>query len=123
LAATFLLIASASGFSLRKPKLAELKPVNVYRNMDRQVHIVYAKSTKFVSDLRVVYEIQARFSQPEEMPANQESTTPKAGSQKNPGSSEATPATPKQQNRANGIERHLEVLAEEFPTLMLRRVL
>ena len=123
LAATFLLIASASGFSLRKPKLAELKPANVYRNMDRQVHIVYAKSTKFVSDLRVVYEIQARFSQTEEMPANQESTTPKAGSQKNPGSSEATPSTPKQQNRANGVERRLELLAEEFPTLMIRRTL
>jgi anti-sigma factor RsiW len=121
-AATFLLLASAAGFSWRKPRLADLKPVNVMRNADRQAHLVYARSTKFVSDLRVVYEIQARFSQSDEMPRSQEST-PKQGQQKAPGQSDATPATPKQQNRANGVERRLELVAADLPSFLIRRTL
>ena len=65
-AATFLIVVSASGFSWRKPKLADLKPASIYRNADRQVHLVYARGTKFVSDLRVVYEIQSRLTQDEQ---------------------------------------------------------
>jgi anti-sigma factor RsiW len=118
--ATFLLVASAAGFSWRKPKLADLKPANVLRNADRQAHLAYARSTKFVSDLRVVYEIQARFSQSDDMPAqeNQQSTPQKA-----PGQTDATPSSPKQQNRANGVERKYELTAAEFPTLSIRRTL
>lgn len=123
LAATFLLLASSVGFSWRKPKLADLKPANIYHNADARVHLAYARGTKFVSDLRVVYEIQARFSQSDEMQTNQENVTPKPGTQKDPGRSDASPATPKQQNRANGVERHLELLAEEMPTFCLRRML
>ncbi len=58
--ATFLIVVGASGFSLRKPKMADLGPANVYRNVDRQVHLGIARSKKYVSDLRVVYEIQSR---------------------------------------------------------------
>jgi anti-sigma factor RsiW len=46
------------------PTLADMNPVNVYRQIDRRAHLVYARSVKFLSDLRVVYEIQSRF-QPE----------------------------------------------------------
>ncbi len=53
-AATLVIILTASGFSFRKPKLADLRPATIYRNADRQAHLVYARSTKFVSDLRVV---------------------------------------------------------------------
>jgi anti-sigma factor RsiW len=123
LAATFLLVASAAGFSWRKPKLADLRPMTIMMNADAGVHRAYARSTKFVSDLRVVYEIQARFSQSDEIQSNQESVTPKPGQQKAPGQSDATPATPKQQNRANGVERRFEVMAAEFRFLLIRRTL
>ncbi|MGB9466199.1 MAG: hypothetical protein WBR10_13905, partial [Candidatus Acidiferrum sp.] len=105
-----------SGFSLRKPKLADLSPVNVYRNADRQAHLVYARSTKFVSDLRVVYEIQSRLNKDNDLPTTPESTVPQSAPEKVPGSTDGTrPAAPKQQNRANGIGRELELLATEVP--------
>src|SRR4029077_15261521 len=59
-AATILALLMASGFSFRKPKLADLRPATIYRNTNSQAHLVYARSAKFVSDLRVVYEIQTR---------------------------------------------------------------
>lgn len=39
-------------------------PVRIYRQVDRMAHLAYARGVKFVSDLRVVYEIQSRFRQP-----------------------------------------------------------
>jgi hypothetical protein len=35
------------------------------RAANRQAHLVYAHGAKFVNDLRLVYEIQSRFSAPE----------------------------------------------------------
>jgi len=47
---------------------ANLNPVNLLREANRQIHLTYAHGAKFVSDLRVVYEIQSRLSsQPESM--------------------------------------------------------
>ncbi len=40
--------------------LAELDPLRLYRAVDRRVHLVYARSVKVLSDLRVVYELQTR---------------------------------------------------------------
>jgi anti-sigma factor RsiW len=113
-AATLIVLLTATGFSWRKPKLADLAPATIYRNADRQVHLVYARSTKFVSDLRVVYEIQTRLNENEPNPAARESTVPQSTPSKAPGQTDNTnPSSPKQQNRANGIERNLEVLASE----------
>jgi anti-sigma factor RsiW len=117
-AATLLVVLWASGFSLRKPKLADLAPATIYRNADRQVHLVYARSTKFVSDLRVVYEIQSRLRQDNEIPTTPESTIPQSAPGKQPGQTDKTnPSSPRQQNRANGVQRNLELLAAEFPVL------
>jgi anti-sigma-K factor RskA len=118
LVATLLILLTASGFSLRKLKLADLAPVNVYRTAERQAHRVYAQSTKFVSDLRVVYEIQSRLNKDSELPATPESTMPQSAPGKAPGSTDGTrPATPKQQNRANGLHREIELLAMGIPAL------
>jgi putative zinc finger protein len=126
-AATIIVLLTATGFSWRKPKLADLAPATIYRNANSRVHLVYARSTKFVSDLRVVYEIQSRISETEQNPALRQGTIPQNSPKKEPGQTENTnPSSPKQQNRANEIGRNLEVLACENPVwsglLMDRRI-
>jgi anti-sigma factor RsiW len=110
-AATFLILLTASGFSWHKPKLADLHPVNVYRNADRQAHLVYARGSRFVSDLRVVYEIQSRLRQDNAIPTAPDGAVPESSPEKEPGRTDGpTPASPRQQNRANGIGGQFEVL-------------
>ena len=116
LAATLMIFVTASGFNWKHPKLADLKPANIYRKADGQAHLWYGKSTKFVSDLRVVNEIQSRMREETEIPANPESTVPQTTPEKQPGQTDGSkPASPKQQNRANDIGRRLEVLAVAMP--------
>ena len=43
---------------------ANANPVRIYRQVDRMAHLAYARGVKFISDLRVVYEIQSRFRHP-----------------------------------------------------------
>jgi anti-sigma factor RsiW len=117
-AATLLILLTASGFSWRKPKLADLSPASVYRNANSKAHLAYARSTKFVSDLRVVYEIQSRLNKDNELPTTPESTVPQSAPGKNPGSTDGTkPVTPRQQNRANGLGHAFEILASEVPVV------
>jgi anti-sigma factor RsiW len=117
-AATLFVVLWASGFSLRKQKLAELAPATIYHKADSQVHRAYARTTKFVSDLRVVYEIQSRLRQDNEIPTTPESTIPQSAPGKQPGQTDKTnPSSPRQQNRADGVQRNLELLAAEFPVL------
>lgn len=120
--ATFLILISGSGFNWRKPRLADLKPSAIYRNIDRQGHIVYAKGTKFVSDLRVVYEIQSRLSQDEQQNPNQDHR-PSSAPSGDPGRTDGTnPSSPKQQNRANGVGNRSPMYAAAFPVLFERRM-
>ena len=115
-AATMALLLTATGFNWRKPKLADLAPATVYRRADSTIHVTYARSVKFVSDLRVVYEIQSRMNEGDQNPAMREETIPQSSPKKNPGQTDNTnPAAPKQQNRATDISKRLEVLACEFP--------
>ncbi len=115
-AATLLILLTASGFSWRKPKLADLSPAAVYRNANSKAHLAYAHTTKFVSDLRVVYEIQSRLNKDNELPTTPESTVPQSAPGKAPGSTDSTrPTAPRQQNRANGLHREIEVLAMGIP--------
>jgi len=117
--ATLMIFVTASGFNWRHPKVADLQPANVYRNADRQAHLVYARGTKFVSDLRVVYEIQSRLRQDSDIPTSRESTVPAPSPEKQPGRSDGSPpSAPKQQNRANGITREIELLATQLPALV-----
>jgi anti-sigma factor RsiW len=121
--AMFLVFASFTGFNWKKPRIADLSPANVYRGADRQAHLVYARGTKFVSDLRVVYEIQSRLQRTEELPPSQDSTTPQPSPDKNPGSTDGSaPASPKQQNRANDLASHSVVLAAACPSCWEGRI-
>ncbi|HEV2194971.1 MAG TPA: zf-HC2 domain-containing protein [Candidatus Acidoferrum sp.] len=117
-AATFALLLTATGFNWRKPKLADLAPATIYHKADGKIHVFYGRSVKFVSDLRVVIEIQSRLNEGDQNPAMREETIPQSSPKKEPGRTDNTnPSTPKQQNRANDISRRLEVLACEFPIL------
>ncbi|HUL15539.1 MAG TPA: zf-HC2 domain-containing protein [Terriglobales bacterium] len=101
---TVMVLLTTSGFSWRKPKLADLSPASVVRNTDRQLHLVYARSTKFVSDLRVVYEIQSRLREDNTVPPGQQNSAPQATPPKDPGRTDGSqPGSPKQQNRANDV--------------------
>jgi anti-sigma factor RsiW len=81
-AATLLIVLHTSGMSPAKLKKADLSPTNVFRTANRQVHLTYARSAKFVNDLRVVYEIQTRL-QPdaEPSPSNTPAPAPQQNSQ------------------------------------------
>jgi hypothetical protein len=120
--ATIIILLGTSGISLRKPKLADLHPVTVYRNADRRLHLAYASSVKYVSDLRVVYEIQSRLRQGEnELEVTPEENAPKSNPDKQPGQSDDhTRTQPKQQNRANELGRQVELLAAEGPVVLER---
>ncbi len=117
-AATIIVLLTATGFNWRRPKLADLAPATLYRNANSQAHLVYARSTKFVSDLRVVYEIQSSINKTDQNPAMREETIPQNSPKKEPGRTDnSNPSSPKQQNRADEIGRNLRVLACEFPML------
>jgi anti-sigma factor RsiW len=117
-AATLVLVVTASGFNWRHPKVADLKPTTIYRNADRTAHLAYASSVKFVNDLRVVNEIQSRLREDSDLRATPENVIPATSPQKQPGSSDGSkPIAPRQQNRANDLVRQVEVLAMEFPAV------
>jgi hypothetical protein len=120
--ATCIVLVYATGFSFRKPKLADLQPAAVYHNADRQVHLVYARSVKYVSDLRVVYEIQSRLREGQnDLQAPPDESLPKSNPEKEPGQTDdQKPAQPRQQNRANELARRVELLAAECPVLFER---
>jgi hypothetical protein len=121
--ATLIILAGSSGFSLRKPKLADLRPATIYHNADRQAHLVFARSVKYVSDLRVVYEIQSRLRQDEDdLRTTPEEVLPKSTPEKTPGQTEDRKPGQRQQNRADQLSRQLEMLATELPMLGERSV-
>jgi hypothetical protein len=117
-AATLIVILTASGFSFSKPKLADLRPATIYWNVNRHAHVVYAHSIKVVSDLRIVYEIQSLRNENDDNPATREQAIPQKSPDQQPGRTDKTnPSAPKQQNRADELARNLRVLALECPLL------
>lgn len=69
--ASVVILFYAAGLNPAKIRKGDLNPVNVFRSVNRQSHLVYARGVKYVNDLRVVYEIQSRL-RPPESPARQE---------------------------------------------------
>jgi len=121
--ATLVIVAGSSGFSLRKPKLADLRPAAIYQNADRQAHRAVAHTIKYVSDLRVVYEIQSRLRQDEsDLQTVPEEALPKSAPERTPGQTEDRKPGQKQQDRADQLSRQLALLAPEVPMLCERSV-
>jgi hypothetical protein len=122
-AATLFIVLSSAGISWRKPKLADLNPATMSRNISRQAHLSYAHAVKYVSDLRVVYEIQSRLRTPDNLQGLPEETTPKTNQENKPGNDDHTRTQPKQQNRADELLlRPMEMLAAYYPTMIERSV-
>jgi anti-sigma factor RsiW len=103
---TFGVVSQALGIQLRMPTVADLNPVNLYRSADRTAHLAYAKGSKFVGDLRVVYEIKSRLepSEQDETPAKTPAATPSS-----PGQSKSPLNSPL--NHAESVENYLTRLA------------
>ncbi|MGH9729021.1 MAG: anti-sigma factor family protein [Candidatus Acidiferrales bacterium] len=86
--ATLLIIFQATGVRRSDITAASLNPVNIFHAADRHAHLAFARSVKFVNDLRVVYEIQSRL-QPAANPAQPNSSAPSsAPPQKSPNESQ-----------------------------------
>lgn len=58
-AVLLVIVFRSVGVTPGKIKRADLSPASIARSANRQVHLAYARSAKFVNDLRVVYEIQS----------------------------------------------------------------
>jgi anti-sigma factor RsiW len=82
-AATILILMYTAGFTPTRWKHADLSPATVLRTANRQAHLTFAKSAKFVNDLRVVYEIQTRL-QPATQPQSAPAVPPQNPSPANP---------------------------------------
>jgi len=115
-AASFAIVIHTTGITSAKFKRADLNPASLYRSANRQVHLTYARSVKFVNELRVVYEIQSRLQPgPEPSPASAPrpeqqsqpaSPTPQQKSDKNP---------PRDRGQVHGGSMFAVLMPSSFP--------
>jgi len=103
-AITAAVLFQALGIQPAQLSWSDLHPANIYRAADRRVHLFYARSVKFVNDLRVVYEIQSRL-QPEPEPGRPAEPEPAKQTPEQPGKQ------PRERNRADEPMRQPVILA------------
>jgi len=60
MAAVVVIVFQVSGVKAARFRHVDLNPVSFFHNTNRQAHLVYSRSVRFVNDLRVVYEIESR---------------------------------------------------------------
>ncbi|MHB8412101.1 MAG: anti-sigma factor family protein [Candidatus Acidiferrales bacterium] len=111
--ATLFITFQATGVRASNITAANLNPVNIYHSADRHAHLAFARSVKFVNDLRVVYEIQSRL-QPSSGPAPNNSAPPPAPSQPK------SPNESRQNHNTNGSFALLATLLADAPGRSLR---
>ncbi len=112
-AASLAIVIHTTGITPAKLKRAELNPASLYRSANRQVHLTYARSVKFVNDLRVVYEIQSRLQPgPEPSPAS----APRPEEQPQPASPTPQQKSDKNLPRDRAQSRNSSMFATLMPT-------
>lgn len=109
---SLLLVMNTFGLSLGDVTLADLNPANLYRGMERQTQLTYARAMRFVSDLRLVYEIRSRL---EEFAPQTEPAPAPSGNPDSP-KSEDKEKEKKPQNSSDGARAHW-LLALQTPPL------
>jgi len=107
-------VSNAMGIEWSKVQAADLRPDNLYREANRRSHLMYARSVKFVNDLRVVYEIQSRLQTPQEQQPPQPQPAAPGSSEKEPGKRE------REINRADEWKSIPVVLAMAAPAGSVR---
>jgi hypothetical protein len=116
-AASLTIVIHSTGITPGKIKRADLSPANIFRSANRQVHLTYARSAKFVNDLRVVYEIQSRLQPgpepspnsapaPEQKQSHPDPSTPQQKSDKNP---------PRDRSQVHGGSMFAVLMPATFP--------
>lgn len=106
-AATFLIVFNTAGLAPKRMRKANLNPVNALRSANRQAHLVYARSAKFVNDLKVVYEIQSKL-QPEPAPQALPEQEPERPTRNPQEKSQTGPNRGRSQIRSNTMYAGLE---------------
>jgi anti-sigma factor RsiW len=121
IAASFLIVFHAANTSHDQQNLAMLNPINLVRAANRQAHLTYAHTAKFVNDIRLVYEIESRFEPDEDQesapsatpPAQTPSATPQP-SEPQP-KSEAAPRSGIRTTRSHGLYALASASSEHGP--------
>ncbi|HEV2422845.1 MAG TPA: anti-sigma factor [Candidatus Acidoferrales bacterium] len=108
--ATLLIIFHAFGVKPSKLTAADFNPVTIIHRADSRAHLAFARSVKFVNDLRVVYEIQSRL-QPANAAPNQQAPS------ETPSQQQSKP--PRQSQRSFGTDRY-SLVASFFATALDR---
>jgi anti-sigma factor RsiW len=87
--ATLMIILQATAGLKPNSSLAALSPSKIYGMVDLRAHRAFARSVKFVNDLRVVYEIQSRLQPATSAPPPAQQTAPATppAEQRNPNES------------------------------------
>lgn len=57
------LVLNTLDVSVTNIQPADLNPANIYRSVNRNAHLAYARGARFVNDLWVVYEIRSRLEE------------------------------------------------------------
>lgn len=93
--ATLLIVFHATGVKPSDLTLASFNPVNIFHSADRHAHLAFARSVKFVNDLRLVHEIQSGLQPaassapnqqaPSQTPSQQQSKPPRKSQHNNNG--------------------------------------
>lgn len=111
------LVFNVMDVEVRQLRAADLNPVNIYRTVDRNAHLAYARGVRFFNELRVVYEIRnqlAAFQSEAEEPA-----TEKPSPENNQGRS----SNPQKDNNARKKGNRLVSLAYHQITQLQLRML
>jgi anti-sigma factor RsiW len=120
---TFGVMIPALGIDWRKPKLADLSPIHIYRAADREAHLMYARGAKFVSDLRVVYEIQSRLRPETEPPSAPDNESRPPADSAPPGTTHGPQNGPRGLNRVRQFSSANAVLASALSSARERNLL
>jgi anti-sigma factor RsiW len=110
-AASVIILLYAAGLNPAKIHKGDLNPINIYRSMNRQSHLVYARGVKYVNDLRVVYEIQSRL-RPPDSPAREEQPPAQPPSAQPEQKSQGSPHPGRSSNRSSSL--YAFVVAQTF---------
>jgi hypothetical protein len=109
-AATILILIYTGGITPSKLKRADFSPVNAFRTANRSVHLTYARSVKYVNDLRVVYEIQSRL-QPSSEPSPDANPSTVPNDQQQPKNQSPQEKSQSRPNPGHSQSRTLAMLA------------